>query len=299
VVSSDSDNDTMRATGFARFRARASDEGAAEWLSAEAWAAGAAGVEELEVDGQPELVIYAPTRVIEEVREAVTQAGVALAIGPAEDVVEADWAEQWKRGLEAIVVSPRLVVRPSFVDHAPEPGQVELVVDPGQAFGTGGHASTRLTLEWIDALADDLPRGARMLDVGTGTGVLALAAIRLAGVRAVAFDLDPLAAESARENAEANGVTAGLDLFTGPLDALALVGFDLVVANLLRSEMLPLLPGIAARIRPGGFVVFAGLLASEAEEIRARMVEEGVEPVGVRECDDANGDRWTALLMRR
>jgi ribosomal protein L11 methyltransferase len=299
VVSKHSDSAATKATGFARVRVRGADAAAAEWMAAEAWAAGAAGVEEREADGLPELVIYAPAESIAAVRAAVAQTGVAVELGPAEDVVETDWAEEWKQGLEAIVVSSRLVVRPSFVDHAPEPGQLELVVDPGQAFGTGGHASTRLTLEWIDTLADDLPTGARMLDVGTGTGVLALAAIRLAGVRVVAFDLDPLAAESARENAEANGVRDGLDLFTGPLDALAPVGFDLIVANLLRSEMVPLLPGIAARLRPGGFAVFAGLLASEADEIRERMQAEGVVPVAARECDDANGDRWTALLMRR
>ncbi len=299
MVSSDNDKIATNATGFARFRVRAAEPGAAEWISAEAWAAGAAGVEERESGGGVELLIYAPAAEIEAVRDAVSQAGVALDLGPPEMVLETDWAEQWKQGLEAIVVSTRLVVRPSFVAHSLEPGQLELVVDPGQAFGTGGHASTRLSLEWIDALADDLPRGARVLDVGTGTGVLALAAIRLAGARAVAFDLDPLAAEAVRENAETNRVRDGLDLFIGPLDALAPIGFDLVLANLLKSEMLPLLGGIAERVRPGGYAVFAGLLASEADEVRAALAAKAFTPVAVREADDANGDRWIALLMRR
>jgi ribosomal protein L11 methyltransferase len=277
----------------------AADAEGAEWLSAEAWAAGAAGVEERGSEGRVELIIYAPAEAIDAVRDAVAQIDVALDVSAAEPVLDSDWAEEWKRGLEAIEVSPRLLVRPSFVSCPVAPGQHELVVDPGQAFGTGGHASTRLTLEWIDALAGSLPAGGRMLDVGTGTGVLALAAIRLAEMQVIAFDLDPLAAEAARENAEANGVDSGLSLYTGPLEALEPVGFDLVVANLLKSEMLPLIAGIAERTRPGGHAIFAGLLASEADEVRGALEAVGFEPAGVREADDANGDRWTALLMRR
>jgi ribosomal protein L11 methyltransferase len=299
VVISANDNIATHATGFARFRVFAVEPGAAEWISAEAWAAGAAGVEERDSEGRIELLIYAPAPEITAVRDAVSQTAVALDIESPEMVLEKDWSEQWKQGLEAIIVSARLVIRPSFVAHALEPGQLELVVDPGQAFGTGGHASTRLSLEWIDALADDLPTAARVLDVGTGTGVLALASIRLAGARAVAFDLDPLAAEAVRENAAINGIREGLDLFTGPLEALAPVGFDLVLANLLKSEMLPLLGGISECVRPGGYAVFAGLLATEADEVRAALIANAFAPVALREADDANGDRWIALLMRR
>jgi ribosomal protein L11 methyltransferase len=299
VVTSDNDSSKTSASGFARFRVFAADTAAAEWISAEAWAAGAAGVEERDSGDRVELVIYAPAEVITAVWDAVSRTGVARDLESPDVVIEKDWSEQWKQGLEAIVVSARLVVRPSFVSHVLEPGQQELVVDPGQAFGTGGHASTRLSLEWIDVLADDLPVNARVLDVGTGTGVLALAAIRLANARAVAFDLDPLAAEAVRENAETNSVGEGLDLFTGPLDALAPVGFDLVLANLLKSEMLPLLGGIAERVRPGGYAVFAGLLAGEAEEVRAALAAQSFTFVAVREANDANGDRWIALLMRR
>jgi len=299
VVNSDNDNTASSAAGFARFRAFAAEPGAAEWISAEAWAAGAAGIEERASGGRVELLIYAPAPMIAAVCDAVSRIGVALDVEPPEFVLETDWAERWKQGLEAIVVSSRLVVRPSFVAHSLEPGQVELVVDPGQAFGTGGHASTRLSLEWIDALADDLPTGARVLDVGTGTGVLALAAIRLAGARAVAFDLDPLAADAVRENAETNSVRDGLHLFIGPLAALAPVDFDLVLVNLLKSEMLPLLGGIAERVRPGGLAVFAGLLASETDEVLAALAAMAFSPVAAREADDANGDRWVALLMRR
>jgi ribosomal protein L11 methyltransferase len=295
----DSSSNETAAAGFARVVVRAGDVPAAEWIAAEAWAAGAAGVEERDVTGGVELCIYAPVAAMEDVRAAVASTGAAIEFGNVEAVVDVDWAEHWKQGLEAIEVSARLLVRPSFVDHTLRAGQQELVIDPGQAFGTGGHASTRLALEWIDALAGELPSGARLLDVGTGTGVLVLAAIRLANVHALGFDVDPLAITAARANALANAIDCGLDLFVGPLDAIALVEFDLVVANLLKSELLPLAEGIAARTRQGGLAVFSGLLATEAEEAIAKLERVGFEPAGAREATDGNGDRWTALLMRR
>jgi ribosomal protein L11 methyltransferase len=299
VVASDSKHSPVASAPFARFVARAPDAGAAERLAAEAWAAGAVGIEEREANGAVELLIYSPAAGAKAVRAAVAAAAGQGAVAAVEPLPETDWSEHWKRGLEAIEVSPRLLIRPSFVAHTPAPGQAELTIDPGQAFGTGGHVSTRLALEWIDAVAPGLPPGARVLDVGTGTGVLALAAVRLAEARAVAFDCDPLATAAARENAAANGLAAGIDLFTGPLDALGDVVFDLVVTNLFENEMLPLLGGIAAHTRPGGHAVFSGLLASEAEEAASAVTAAGFTAVDSRAAVDANGDRWTALLMKR
>ena len=108
MVNSDNDKAATSATGFARFRVRAAEPGAAEWISAEAWAAGAAGIEERDSDGGVELLIYAPAPEIAAVRDAVSGTGVALDLELPEMVVETDWSEQWKQGLEAIVVSEGL-----------------------------------------------------------------------------------------------------------------------------------------------------------------------------------------------
>jgi ribosomal protein L11 methyltransferase len=298
-VASENEHRASASARFARFLARAADAAAAERISAEAWAAGAVGLEERDAADGVELLIYAPAGVVGAVRAAVAEAAEAGSVAAAEPVPESDWSECWKQGLDAILVSPRLLVRPSFVERRAAPGQLELVVDPGQAFGTGGHESTRLALEWIDAVAPELPRGCRVLDVGTGTGVLALAAIGLAGARAVAFDLDPLAALAARENARTNGLAEALRVFTGPLEAVADVGFDLVVANLLKNELLPLARGISAHTAPGGRAVFSGLLARDADEALPALAAVGFAAAGAREAVDANGDRWVALLMRR
>jgi ribosomal protein L11 methylase PrmA len=115
----------------------------------------------------------------------------------------------------------------------------------------------------------------------------------------VAFDLDPVAAREARANAASNGFAPRVAVFAGPLDALAGPGFDLIVANLLRSEALPLLAGLAARTRAGGQAVFSGLLASEVEAFSEAAIAAGFAPKGVRRGEDASGERWAALLTRR
>src|SRR5262245_52038671 len=151
------------------------DAGNAEQLEralAEAVEAGALGAEE----AGTRLWLYAAHADAERVRAALAPLA-GLAIGPAEPLVERAWSEAWKEGLAAIVISPRLAVRPSF--RAPPAGftGADLVIEPGQAFGTGAHASTRLALELLAALPPDRLAGARVLDVGCGSGVLALAAL--------------------------------------------------------------------------------------------------------------------------
>jgi len=292
-----------KSTGeYACIEVRLSDRETAEILCAEAFEAGAAGIEERESDDGIRLLLYAPAGAERPLEAAIERAAPDAQILARQPIVPADWAEQWKRGLTATEISPRLLVRPSFVEPPDRPGQFELVIDPAQAFGTGGHPSTHLTLQWIDALAPGLASrnpAWRMLDVGTGTGVLSLAALRFGASMAVAFDLDPLAAEATATNARANGIRSGLQLFTGTLDAVADTTFDLVVANLLRTELMPLIATIAARVRPGGCAVFAGLLRDECGVVVAAANDAGLTRTGERTMADANGEQWSALLMNR
>ncbi len=270
---------------------------------AEAWAEGALGIEEREDGESVALVIYIAAA--DEVRQRDTVAGFAsegVWIESLEGLDDVDWSERWKVGLEAIVISDRLVVRPSFVAHAVQPGQRELVVDPGCAFGTGGHASTRLLLEWIDELAAgpvDRLTGRRVLDVGTGTGALAMAAVALGAARAVGFDLDSQAVREASVWTQKNGLSDRVSLFTGGIDALAAPPFDWVLANLLRSEVLPIADRLAAAVTAGGGLLLSGLLESDGPPVIDAFSRLGLEPAGERSRRDPTGDRWIAPLMIR
>lgn len=270
---------------------------------AEAWSEGALGIEERDDAGSVVLVIYLSA-------EDESRQRAMLKAFESEDVVfealervdEFDWSERWKLGLEAIVISDRLVVRPSFVAHDVLPGQCELIVDPGCAFGTGGHASTRLLLEWIDALASgrsDRLRGTRVLDVGTGTGALAMAAVALGAERAVGFDLDALAISEAAVWTQRNGLSDRVSLFTGGIDCIRAAPFDWVFANLLRSEMLPIADRIAASVAVGGGLLLSGLLESDGPPVIEAFGRFGLEPASERSRLDASGDRWIAPLLMR
>jgi ribosomal protein L11 methyltransferase len=287
-----------------RFRLECEDETIREWLIAEAFEAGAEGAEERELEGRFEADIYAPLAQISSVRAGLEALGApGTRIGPSETLAAVDWSEAWKDGLEAFEVSPRLLVRPPFVETRPRAGQSEIVIEPGQAFGTGNHASTRLCLAWIDALlleGAELAGCDRVLDVGTGSGVLALAAVALGAQQALGFDLDPVAVEAARAAAAENGWTGRTRFIESGIDALNDddARYALVLANLLKREVLPIAAQIAARVAPTGRLVLAGLLAEDREEVLAAFAAQGLVPCGEREQQDAIG-LWISPCLRR
>jgi len=295
---------------YRRFGLTSSTAEERERLLAEAFEAGGAGAEEHESGpvGPAQRFhawVYAPAACVEAVRRAVCeQASTGSRVEPAETLPEVDWSEAWKQGLEALRISQRLVIRPPFVEWTLEPGQREVVIDPGQAFGTGSHASTRVCLDWIDSLYATASAAAaldRVLDVGTGSGVLALAAVRLGAREALGFDLDGVAIEAAQQAARANALEDRVRFRTGSIEAAAPAGerWPLVVANLLKREILPIASEVARRIAPGGILLLSGLLEEDAAEVLARFAQEGIdEGAPRREIVDAAGC-WIGLHLER
>ncbi|MBW2396513.1 MAG: 50S ribosomal protein L11 methyltransferase [Deltaproteobacteria bacterium] len=258
-------------------------------------AAGALGAEER--DGPPpSLILFAKEEQGPEVETALRAAlGAELRVGAPVPMADVAWSEAWKEGLEPIVVSARLAITPSFVPFEASPGQLALVIDPGQAFGTGGHASTRLALDLLDALPEAAFAGRRVLDVGCGTGVLALAALGLGAKQAVALDLDPLATEATWENAVRNHLTTGLRVWTGPIEGLDEGPFDLVLANMIWAELFPLLGAVRGCCCAGGRVVLSGVLEEERALAEEALAAVGLEIVESRSHQDELGDHWLAL----
>ncbi len=179
----------------------------------------------------------------------------------AEQVADRVWEREWLRDFRPMRFGRRLWVCPAG-QRPLEATEVVLELDPGLAFGTGTHATTALCLEWLEGR---IQGGETLLDYGCGSGILALAALKLGAAVATAFDIDPQALTATRENAAKNGLGSRI---TVAADAAAIRGrFDLVAANILAGPLVELAPALAARCVPGGFLVLAGMLESQAAEV--------------------------------
>lgn len=178
-----------------------------------------------------------------------------------EDVAEQNWVQLTQAQFEPIRVSQRLWIVPSW-HEAPDPEALVLVLDPGMAFGTGSHPTTRLCLEWLERVVTP---GAAILDYGCGSGILAIAAAKLGATEVLGVDIDPQAVTAARNNAERNAVAARFDDSARPLAGQ----FDIVVANILANPLKALAPAICGHVRSGGRLALSGILCEQAEELIA------------------------------
>lgn len=182
-------------------------------------------------------------------------------------VEASDWANAWKDHFSAFPVGQRLWVRPSWAPAGPPSGRVEVVLDPGMAFGTGYHPTTRLCLRWLeDRLGPD--SAPVILDYGCGSGILAIAAAKLGAPRVVAVDNDPAALEATRANAEANGVGERIEARTPQEELGDKAPFPCVVANILSRTLIELADDLTEATAVGGELVLAGLLAPQADAVR-------------------------------
>jgi ribosomal protein L11 methyltransferase len=221
--------------------------------------------------------------------EAAAAAG--LRGGQLEELPDQDWGERWKEGLTPLSIG-RVFVRPSWIVAGTPPGMVEVTLDPGMAFGTGTHPTTSLCLAALSERLAARPQ-ARVLDVGTGSGLLAIAARKLGAPVVVGNDNDPVAVRVARENAAANGVQVHFD----QRDVGAQPGpFDLVLANILANTLCELAPAIAAQLAPGGVVLLSGILTPQEEEVRAAYAAAGLRPLP---GGDRRDGEWSLLAMER
>jgi ribosomal protein L11 methyltransferase len=253
--------------------------------------------------GQVQLRIYvAPERADEERATVARLLREAAALVPAAacsslssaELLDESWRDAWKRFFRAQRLGRRFLLRPSWDQVAAGLGDRVIDLDPGRAFGTGAHASTRLCLEAIELLEDRGLRPGRFLDAGCGSGILSIAALRVwPAARGVCRDVDPEAVETAHENAARNEVLRALDFEVGDA-ATAGVGFDLVLANIQLEVLERVAAPLAAAVAPGGALVLSGLLEGQDEPAgRAYAVH------GLTVTDTLAAPEWRAVVLRR
>ena len=205
-------------------------------------------------------------------------------------LAEEDWAESWKAFFWPEKVSARIVVKPTWRDYDPTGDEIVLELDPGMAFGTGAHPTTGLCLQLLER---HLRPGERLLDAGTGSGILMAAAALLGAAEVHGFDNDPVAVAVARQNLALNAVPDdGCRVWDG--DRLGAVAnrYDLVVANILADVVIALLPEVPGVLSPGGRFICSGILESQREE-----VAEAARPLGFRLIETVGREEWVAMVL--
>lgn len=221
----------------------------------------------------------------------VQRFGIDAASIAVHSVPDEDWNAAWARSVKPLRVGQRIVIRPSWETIALKADDVELVLDPKQAFGTGHHATTQLLLEWLEA---HIHGGERVLDVGTGSGILAMVALRLGAASAWGIDHDPVAIECAHGYAIENGFGTELTLDTSALTDLSARQFDIVLANLDRRTLLDANDALACCLDGHSRLVLSGLLADDRADLLHAFSQAGCDLVWEQERDG-----WLAMAFIR
>lgn len=259
------------------------------------------GAREVAINGAPRVCAYLPVDAqLEEKRQKLEEALWYLGrIRPLPHasyryVQETDWSEAWKQHYHPLVIGEKLAIVPAWLEN-PYPERVVVRMDPGMAFGTGTHPSTRLCLELLEGLAGELEG---VIDVGCGSGILAIAALKLGARQAVAVDVDELAVRATRQNADMNGVSAHLRAGLGSVAEVRRGDFEsrqggVVLANILAPVILKLFDeGLAELVAPGGQLILAGIIAEQAAEVEAAAGQRSLHLVRRLEEGD-----WVALQV--
>ncbi len=176
-----------------------------------------------------------------------------------------DWNAEWKKQWHSLRISDNILIKPSWESKPQDAPSVVIEIDPEMAFGSGEHSTTKLMLQLIEKHTTSKTT---LLDVGTGTGILSIGALLLGAGRAVGFDIDPIASSTALKNAVANKVGQRFLTYTGTIDALANKRFDLIAANVNRSQILNMLPKLRQHLEPAGYCLLSGILDTEEDIIR-------------------------------
>ena len=214
-----------------------------------------------------------PAEVLDLLHSRLIASGIEYTLNTA-GVEQEDWENGWRKYYHPLDVGKRLAIVPSWQEYPTD--RVQLKMDPGLAFGTGTHETTNLCLQVLD---DKIQGGERILDIGTGSGILAIAALLLGAKEAEGIDIDPMCVRTAGENAQRNGVADRFRVLVGDLSEKASGQYDLITANIVAAAILSLAPAVPALMAPGALFVASGIIDSRVEEVCAGLKAAGLEVV--------------------
>ena len=229
-----------------------------------------------------------PAEVLPLFKERLEASGIQYELAT-NGVEQEDWQNAWKKYYHAMDIGKRLAIVPGWEQY--DTDRTAITMDPGMAFGTGTHETTALCLEVLD---ERVRGGERVLDIGTGSGILAIAALKLGAAAAEGVDIDPMCVRTAGENAARNGVEDRLTVLVGDLSDKASGVYDLITANIVAAAILSLAPHVPALLAPGAVFIASGIIDTRKEEVLAGLRAAGLEPFDVREKRG-----WVCIVCRK
>ncbi len=231
--------------------------------------------------------------VIKEKIRNLTEFGLSIGSGTVElsNVNQEDWESAWKQYFKPVHVTDRIVVKPEWEEYSPQEGEIVIEIDPGMAFGTGTHETTSMCINQIEK---NLKAGDRVIDIGSGSGILSMASVLLGAEKATGVDLDPVAVRVALENVELNNLQDKIDILHGNLTDVIREKADIVVANIMADIILILLEDVREFIKDDGLFISSGIIQEKRAAVEARLLEKNFSIVEV----ETKGE-WCAITAQK
>lgn len=218
-----------------------------------------------------------PAEILPLFKERLEASGVEYKLETS-GIEQEDWQNAWKKYYHAMEIGQRLAIVPGWETY--DTDRIVITMDPGMAFGTGTHETTSLCLETLDSMVKG---GERVLDIGTGSGILAIAALKLGAAEAEGVDIDPMCVRTADENAERNGVAEHFTVLVGDLSDKASGKYNIITANIVAAAILSLAPHVPVLMAPGARFIASGIIDTRKDEVLAGLRAAGLEPVEIKE----------------
>lgn len=205
-------------------------------------------------------------------------------------IVERNWNEEWERSREVVHVNDRIVIKPTFKEYSAGPNEIVLTLDPKMSFGTGDHQTTKICLMFVQKY---LKPGMKVLDAGSGTAILGIAASKFGADKVIAFDIDEWCFENGIENVQLNSAADKVEIRKCELKDIYETGFDLIIANIQKNILLDLADGFKEKIKPDSILILSGLLELDRESIKQRY-----SAAGFIEIDYMKMDEWIGMVLK-